>query len=586
MTELNFAGSGLIYSSFLAGTSSQDLAIAYGLALDTSGDAFVTGYTDAPDFPITPGAFQTTCGCNFGADDAFITEFTPTGSALIYSTYLGGSAVDLATGIALDSSGSAYITGYTVSSDFPVTPGAFEQSCPGGTCGSGLGFVAKLNPAGSALIYSSYLGGSYGDQGQGIALDTQDGAFVTGYTASPDFPITLGAFQTTFGGSTDAFVTEVGPTGSSLVYSTFLGGSSSDYGSSLALDTSGNVYLAGYTFSTNFPVTSGAFQSVWGGSVDAIVAKFLSGPEVLPQSLGFGNQTVGITSSPMTTTFTNSTTAAVTITSITISGANSSDFAETNTCGNSVAVGASCAISVTFTPTATGTRTATIYVTDNAANSPQSVTLSGIGVQPTVSLSPSSLTFPAEVVFTISKAQMVTLTNTGSGTLIISGIAVSGQFTQTNTCGSSVAPGASCTITVKFIPRSKGTLTGKVSVADNAPGSPQNVALSGTGTYIQLAPSTINFGSQPVGTMSLPKRITMTNKGSTSVSITSISITGSNSGDFAQTNNCGSSLASGASCFISVTFAPSAKGKRAASTSVNDNGGGSPQTVGLSGTGT
>jgi len=125
-----------------------------------------------------------------------------------------------------------------------------------------------------------------------------------------------------------------------------------------------------------------------------------------------------------------------------------------------------------------------------------------------------------------------------------------------------------------------------VNVADNAPGSPQSVALSGTGTYLQLSPASINFGSQPVGTTSLPKKITVTNKGSTSVSITGISIAGSNSGDFAQTNNCGSTLASGASCFINVTFKPLAKGTRRANLSVNDNGGGSPQTVGLSGTGT
>lgn len=195
---------------------------------------------------------------------------------------------------------------------------------------------------------------------------------------------------------------------------------------------------------------------------DAFVARFLSGPEILPPSLNFGNQTVGITSTPLTATFTNSTGMPLGITSIGFSGANSGDFAQTNTCGSSVAAGASCATNVTFTPTESGTRTATLTTTDNSANSPQTVALTGAGTQPAVTLSPTSLTFSTQVVFTTSKAQTVTLTNTGTGTLTISSIAVTGQFSQTNTCGTSIAPGASCAISVTFKPKSKGTLTGAV----------------------------------------------------------------------------------------------------------------------------
>ena len=205
---------------------------------------------------------------------------------------------------------------------------------------------------------------------------------------------------------------------------------------------------------------------------------------------------------------------------------------------------------------------------------------------PAVRLSPASLTFPDQVVFTTSKAKTVTLTNTGLGVLNIKSITVTGPFAQTNNCGTTVNPSASCTISVTFKPKTIGTLTGSVSITDNAPASPQKITLTGTGTYVQLSPTSLNFGNQPVGTKSLAKRITLSNKGSVTVSISSISVTGANAGDFAQTNTCGTSVAAGASCSIRVTFTPSAKGKRTASISVSDNGGGSPQTASVSGTGT
>ena len=241
---------------------------------------------------------------------------------------------------------------------------------------------------------------------------------------------------------------------------------------------------------------------------------------------------------------------------------------------------------MTFTPSTTGTRTAAVSITDNAPGSPQTLPLSGVGVLPAVTFSPTSLTFSTQVVFTTSKAKTVKLTNTGLGVLNIKSIAVTGPFAQTHTCGTTVNPSASCTITVTFKPTTIGTLTGSVSVTDNAPGSPQKVGLKGTGTYIQLTPTSLNFGNQPVGTRSLAKRITLTNKGDAAVNITSISITGVDAKDFAETNTCGKSVASGASCFIKVTFKPLIKGKRTADVSVSDDGGGSPQKVGLTGTGT
>jgi hypothetical protein len=261
-------------------------------------------------------------------------------------------------------------------------------------------------------------------------------------------------------------------------------------------------------------------------------------------------------------------------------------FAQTNTCGTTLNPGSSCTISVTFTPNTTGTLTGSISATDNAPGSPQTLPLSGVGVSPAVAFSPATLTFLDQTIFTTSAAKNVTLTNTGLGILTFASMAATGPFAQTNTCSAALNPAASCTISVTFKPTAKGALTGSVAVTDNAAGSPQALPLTGTGTYMQFSPASRAFGTQPVGTKSLPEKIALTNKGGATVSIAKISIAGADAGDFAQTNTCGKTLASGASCIITVTFTPTAKGKRTAAIAVSDNGGGTPQTAGLSGTGT
>jgi hypothetical protein len=334
---------------------------------------------------------------------------------------------------------------------------------------------------------------------------------------------------------------------------------------------------ATYNGNTNFlPSTSPVLYQVVQGAIASLS----------PSSLNFGSQTVGITSTPQVVMLTNTGNINLTITSIQITGTNSGDFAQTNNCPGSVPPNNGCQISVTFTPTAAGTRNAALTITDNAPDSPQSVPLTGVGVLPAVTFSPTSLTFPNQVVFTTSPAQQVTLTNSGAGVLTIARISVTGPFHQTNNCPNSLNPGANCTISVGFHPKNKGAFHGALSVTDNAPGSPQKVPLTGTGTYVQLVPTKLNFGTQPVGTRSLARKITLTNKGSVAVNISGIAITGTDAGDFAETNTCGKSVASGASCFIKVTFKPLVKGKRTADVSVYDNGGGSPQDVGLTGTGT
>ena len=257
----------LFYSTYLGGTGDD---FGFSIAVDGSGNAYVTGGTGSANFPTTLGAFQTAYGG--GVQDVFVTKLNPTGSGLVYSTYLGGSGGDGANGIAVDASGVAYVTGNTSSTDFPTTLGAFQTTFAGGF---GDVFVTKLNAAGSALVYSTYLGGSGDDSGYGIAVDVAGDAYVTGPTTSTDFPMTLGAFQTAFGGgSYDAFVTKVNPSGSGVVYSTYIGGSDADIANGIAVDASGDAYATGLTYSTNFPTTVGSFQPAFGGgSLDGFLTK-------------------------------------------------------------------------------------------------------------------------------------------------------------------------------------------------------------------------------------------------------------------------------------------------------------------------
>ncbi len=268
VTKLNPTGSALVYSTYLGG---KDYDEGYRIAVDALGNAYVTGPTQSTDFPTTTGAFQTTFGGVFGYRQPFVTKLNPTGSALVYSTYLGGRGDSDSEGIAVDALGNAYVTGNTTGA-FPTTAGAFQTTLVGDIDA----FVAKVNSAGSALVYSTYLGRSGNDQGKGIAVDAAGNAYVTGLTGSTDFPTTAGAFQATFGGGFyDAFVTKLDPTGSGLVYSTYLGGTGSDqaWGIAVVALPSPNAYVTGDTSSTDFPTTTRAFQTTAGGLPDAFVVK-------------------------------------------------------------------------------------------------------------------------------------------------------------------------------------------------------------------------------------------------------------------------------------------------------------------------
>ena len=339
-------------------------------------------------------------------------------------------------------------------------------------------------------------------------------------------------------------------------------------------------------------ILAAAWQVACGGGTGEIDPLPAPGASIAPGSLAFGNQTINTTSAAQTATLTNMGNAALSIADITVTGTNASDFTQTNTCGSSVAAGSNCTITVTFKPAASGSRTASVSITDNASGSPQTVSLSGTGTAPLVNLSPTSLAFGNQSLGTTSAPQTVTLSNTGTAALSITSLALTGtnasDFAQTNTCGSSVAASANCTITVTFKPSASGSRTASVSITDNASGSPQTVSLSGTGTavVVSLSPTSLAFGNQSVGTTSAPQTVTLSNTGTAALSITSLALTGTNASDFTQTNTCGSSVAASANCTITVTFTPSASGSRTASVSITDNASGSPQTVSLSGTGT
>ncbi|HET9530681.1 MAG TPA: SBBP repeat-containing protein, partial [Blastocatellia bacterium] len=262
VTKLDATGADLIYSTYIGGDG-EDLGQA--ISLDPSGNVYVTGATNSVNYPTTPGAFRTTFGGSCCPGDAFVTKLNATGTDLVYSTYLGGFSSDQGNAIALDSFNNAYVTGFTNSPNFPITPGAFQTTILGG--GQSDAFISKLNATGTALVYSTFLGGTNSEQGNAIKVDASGNAYVAGATSSSDFDVTPGAFQTIFGGGGDsfsdigdAFVTKLNATGTALIYSTYVGGAKDDTATGLALSSSGEAYITGFTTSANFPTTPGVLK--------------------------------------------------------------------------------------------------------------------------------------------------------------------------------------------------------------------------------------------------------------------------------------------------------------------------------------
>lgn len=307
----------LVYSTYLGGASNDGVR---GIAVDPSGNVYVVGNTTTTNLPVTPGVFQPTFGGQTAAyqqGDAFVAKFSPSGS-LIYLSYLGGSADDTASAVAVDSAGNAYVTGCTTSTNFPIAGTPFQSKFGGADSSGSLlifgdAFVTKISPTGNELIYSTYLGGSQDDFGDAIALDSSGNVYVAGATRSTNFPVTMGAYQGSLAGvggqylketvplfeGGDVFVSKLDPNGSHLIFSTYLGGSKDDVAFTLALDAANNIYVGGYTLSTDFPVSQGAYQTQWGGSEiqnnfftfgDGFVSKLNAAGSALLYSTYFGGQ--------------------------------------------------------------------------------------------------------------------------------------------------------------------------------------------------------------------------------------------------------------------------------------------------------
>ncbi len=533
-------GSGLVWSTYFGGTSQDD---AYGLALDPTGNVYTVGRTYSADFPVTSGSLQNGVP---GDGVAFVAKLTPQGNALVYSAQFGGTGGTVATAVAVDPQGSAFLTGTTFSIDFP-TVSAFQPTC--GSCNgsqpSSDAFVAKLNPAGSALAYSTYLGGSGEDDGGGIALDASGDAYVTGITHSSDFP-TANAEQPAFGGNSDAFVTELNPTGSGLVFSTYLGGPSGDGGYGVAVDSLGDTYVSGGTYTQGFP-TVNAIEPTNTNECAAFLAKFAPGGVRLLFSTYLG----GAGNNPdycsggfaMALDSTGNAYIAGQTTSADFPQVNSIQGAyaggtceytvpcgdafvmEVNASGNSILFstylggsGDDAAYGVAVDPGGNvyvgGTTDSTNFPTKNALQTSLGGNFDGFVAKispktssPAASVSPPALTFTAEVVHSTSAEQTVTLTNSGEAPLTIASIATSGDFAETNTCGNSVAADANCAIDITFTPTAAGTRSGTLTISDNASGSPQSVTLSGTGQDFTL---TVASGTPSSNTVSPGQAATYT----------------------------------------------------------------------------
>ena len=298
----------LSYSTLLGGSLTDAAATSVSIAVDSSGNAYVASGTTSVDFPVTAGARQKTyagaaaCSEWYTCGDAIVAKIDPTGSTLLYSTYLGGNYDDYAYGIAVDASGNAFVGGVTESTNFPTSPGAFQAAYAGGQDN----FVAKLNPAGSALVYSTYLGGSAQDTPQALAIDSSGNAFIAGQTFSGDFPL-ASPYQAVYGGNGNAFVSKLNAGGTALVYSTYLGGTGGDGAVGVTVNTADEAYVTGSTGSADFPVSPGAFQATINPTIcgsaatyifqcnNAFVSKFNSAGTALLYSTFFGGS--GVTSS-------------------------------------------------------------------------------------------------------------------------------------------------------------------------------------------------------------------------------------------------------------------------------------------------
>ena len=506
VTKFSSDGHSLVYSTYFGGSSMviqscwngpcwfPPYSGIAGLALDASGNAYVGGTTSTYNFPVTSGAYLTTDSAPQNMPVGFVSKFDASGG-LAFSTYLYGTsgAETNVKAIAVDTTGSAYVAGAAVSDGtFPITS---TSICDPGVYGPGCSytFVTKFDPTGASLLYSTFLGPNNNASPQAIALDGNNDAYILGMTWGCNTFATVNSIESCGDQSTsDLLLVEIDAAATTELFSTYLGGSQDDeYPAGIAVDSSGDIYVGGETFSGDFPATGAAFQTTLNGTSNAFLLKIApdsgSAFSASPFLLEYSSQQVGSSGPATTTVLRNMGSAPLSISAVTVSG----DFTETNDCGDAVPAAGSCTFSATFVPTAAGLRSGSITIQDNAAGSPHIINLSGIGSGAVVALTPSALNFPSQSVGTPSTAQTVTLSNSGDLPLTVGNIQVTGDFAQSNNCRATVRAGSSCALQITFTPTASGTRSGSLILGGGA------LTLSGVGSDFSLTGPTSGTIAKP-----------------------------------------------------------------------------------------
>jgi hypothetical protein len=633
----------VVYSTFLGGSVGD---AAYNLAADSAGNAYVAGSTFSPDFPVK-NPIQTPP--SNGVESVFITKIAAGGGSLDFSTYFGGSAGGRAMDVALDTTGNIYVTGYTDAFDFPT-----RLPLQATLNGSQSVFVTEFKGDGSDYIFSTYLGGSYStaggqNYGGGITVDSSGNIYVVGENITFDFPTVNPVQAGLKSANGNGFVAKIAPATpagpqlfpAALNFGSVVSGATSQSqtvslaNGSNALDITSTVVsgpnAADFsdfstcgqtvpatvvcTFTVKFtPSTTGAESATMTIDESSGTQTFtLSGTgtvapppgtiTVNPTTVTFGSEEVGTTSTnPQLVTVTVTGTNPVTLTGFSGTGADPGDFSigSGTTCEFETALpaGTTCKLGIVFTPSAVGSRAATIQISGTFTGTPANVTASGTGTAQIASLTPTLLQFPNTVVGKTASAMTATLTNLSS-TVSLTGISPTitsllptGTFAiSANTCPGSLGPGLSCTISVTYTPTAAGAAEGELSVADSDTGtSPQAVFLIGTGlnasaTLATVTPKFLSFGRETAGTTSNAQFVFLQNIGNTNLTFAT-PLSGTNPTAFSATNTCDGTITAGGVCGVSVSFAPPT-GTEAffATLTITSGASGAPQTVGLSGTG-
>ena len=545
ITKVDPTWASIDYSTFLSGSVDVN---PQSLLVDANGDAYIFSESGGGD----PSSLVNPIEVFTSGQDLFLQELDPTGATQLFSTFLGGYGNDYPGGIAVDSAGAIYLTGYTNSSDYPVTAAALQNTLGGNNDA----FVTKIGTAAAPAVsispsliqFSIRPVGSVSQPNTSLLRNMGSAPLtISNLTVTGDFSVTNNCDASIAAAANCTFTVTFTPTAPGPRFGSIM----------IEDDAAGSPH----------------FINLVGSGATAVA-------DLAPATLTFPSLQINQTSPVQTATLTNNGNATLIINSIQVTG----DYAQTNNCPASLGIGSSCTFQLTFTPTAGGARNGTLSITDNAPGSPHTVALTGSGYVTTATVTPASLTFGNQAVGTTSAAQSIVVANTGANPIAVSAVTPTGDFAETDTCTAAPVPvSGSCTINVTFTPTAGASRSGTVTISDNAQGNPHIVTLSGTGlaATAQLSLSSLNFTAATVGTTSSAQTITITNSGNGALTVASIQATG----DYAQTNNCATVAASGGTCAIQVTFTPTSSGSRTGTLTITDSAPNSPQLVTLVGSG-